>query len=175
MTPSILLSVAVTNLALVAWVLAWPPVVGWGSFLLIQGTTLIAGGAIAAWMLYVQHQYEDTYYHAPERVAVRARRAPGQLVPRLPRPLAWVVGNANFHHVHHLSARSRTTGFAPPTSRIRCSGELRSSHLRQHPDVPAQALGAGGERLVRSRGASESGGREGLRRSRSSGPSSSSA
>ena len=23
----------------------------------------------------------------------------------LPRPLAWIVGNANFHHVHHLSAK----------------------------------------------------------------------
>jgi omega-6 fatty acid desaturase (delta-12 desaturase) len=23
----------------------------------------------------------------------------------LPRPLAWAVGNANYHHVHHLSAR----------------------------------------------------------------------
>jgi acyl-lipid omega-6 desaturase (Delta-12 desaturase) len=24
---------------------------------------------------------------------------------RLPRVLAWAVGNANYHHVHHLSAR----------------------------------------------------------------------
>ena len=24
---------------------------------------------------------------------------------KLPRALAWAVGNANYHHVHHLSAR----------------------------------------------------------------------
>ena len=40
------------------------------------------------------------------QVAVRARRAAGESrTGSLPRPLAWVVGNANFHHVHHLSAK----------------------------------------------------------------------
>ena len=65
MTPRILASVVATNLALVAWVLGWSLIVGWQTFALIQGTTLIAGGAIAAWMLYIQHQYEDTYYQSP--------------------------------------------------------------------------------------------------------------
>src|SRR4051795_12519494 len=64
MTPKILLSVILTNVALVAWVLGWSSIVGWGTFLLIQATTLIAGGAVAAWMLYIQHQYESTYYEA---------------------------------------------------------------------------------------------------------------
>ena len=65
MTPKIFLSVLATNLALVAWVVGWSALVGVGTFVLIQGTTLVAGGAIAAWMLYIQHQYEDTYYQAP--------------------------------------------------------------------------------------------------------------
>jgi omega-6 fatty acid desaturase (delta-12 desaturase) len=56
MTPKILSSVLATNLALVAWVLGWSALVGWGTFLLIQGTTLIAGGANAAWMLYVRDE-----------------------------------------------------------------------------------------------------------------------
>jgi hypothetical protein len=46
----IVFSVVATNLALVGWALGWSAVVGW-SYLLIQGTTLVAGGAIAAWML----------------------------------------------------------------------------------------------------------------------------
>ncbi len=62
MSRRILLSVVATNLALVAWAVAWSAVLGLGTYLLIQGTTLVAGGAIAAWMLYIQHQYEDTYY-----------------------------------------------------------------------------------------------------------------
>jgi acyl-lipid omega-6 desaturase (Delta-12 desaturase) len=105
MTPRILLSVVVTNLALVTWVLGWAALVGWGAFLLIQGTTLVAGGAIAAWMLYIQHQYEDTYYRAPGEWRFELAALQGSSYLHLPRPLAWVVGNANYHHVHHLSAK----------------------------------------------------------------------
>jgi omega-6 fatty acid desaturase (delta-12 desaturase) len=105
MTPRILLSVVLTNIALVAWVLGWSMLVGLQTFLLIQGTTLIAGGAIAAWMLYIQHQYEDTYYQAPGSWRFELAALQGSSYLQLPRPLAWMVGNANFHHVHHLSAK----------------------------------------------------------------------
>ena len=105
MTPKILLSVLATNLALVAWVVGWSTLVGLGAFVLIQGTTLIAGGAIAAWMLYIQHQYEDTYYKAPGEWRFELAALQGSSYLQLPRPLAWMVGNANYHHVHHLSAK----------------------------------------------------------------------
>jgi len=105
MTPKILLSVVITNLALIGWVLLWSSLVGLGTFALIQGTTLIAGGAIAAWMLYIQHQYEDTYYQAPGEWKFELAALQGSSYLELPRPLAWMVGNANFHHVHHLSAK----------------------------------------------------------------------
>ena len=105
MSAKILLSVVLTNLALVAWVLGWSTLVGLGTFLLIQGTTLIAGGAIAAWMLYIQHQYEDTYYKAPGEWRFELAALQGSSYLQLPRPLAWMVGNANYHHVHHLSAK----------------------------------------------------------------------
>jgi omega-6 fatty acid desaturase (delta-12 desaturase) len=105
MTPVILLSVVLTNIALIAWVLGWSMLVGLQTFLLIQGTTLIAGGAIAAWMLYIQHQYEDTYYQAPGSWKFELAALQGSSYLQLPRPLAWMVGNANFHHVHHLSAK----------------------------------------------------------------------
>jgi omega-6 fatty acid desaturase (delta-12 desaturase) len=105
MTPKILLSVAVTNVALAAWAIGWSVLIGFETFLLIQGTTLVAGGAIAAWMLYLQHQYEGTYYQAPERWTFELAALQGSSYLELPRSLAWVVGNANFHHVHHLSAK----------------------------------------------------------------------
>jgi omega-6 fatty acid desaturase (delta-12 desaturase) len=105
MTPRILLSVVLTNIALIAWVLGWNMLVGLQTFALIQGTTLIAGGAIAAWMLYIHHQYEDTYYQAPGSWRFELAALQGSSYLELPRPLAWVVGNANFHHVHHLSAK----------------------------------------------------------------------
>lgn len=105
MSRRMLASVVATNLALVAWVLGWSAIVGWGTFLLIQITTLIAGGAIGAWMLYIQHQYEDTYYQAPGRWRFELAALQGSSYLWLPRALAWCVGNANYHHVHHLSAR----------------------------------------------------------------------
>jgi omega-6 fatty acid desaturase (delta-12 desaturase) len=105
MTRSMLASVVATNLALVIWVLGWSAIVGWQTFMLIQVTTLIAGGAIGAWMLYIQHQYEDTYYEAPGLWRFELAALQGSSYLDLPRPLSWAVGNANFHHVHHLSAK----------------------------------------------------------------------
>ena len=105
MSRRILLSVLATNLALVAWVVGWSLLAGWQTFLIVQGTTLVAGGAIAAWMLYVQHQYEETYYQRSGDWQFELAALQGSSYLHLPRPFAWAVGNANFHHVHHLSAR----------------------------------------------------------------------
>jgi omega-6 fatty acid desaturase (delta-12 desaturase) len=105
MSRRILASVIATNLALAAWAVAWSTLIGWETYLLIQGTTLVAGGAIAAWMLYIQHQYEETYYRPAGEWEFELAALKGSSYLELPRPLAWVVGNANYHHVHHLSAR----------------------------------------------------------------------
>ena len=105
MTRRILFSVLLTNVALFAWAIGWSALVAWGTFLLIQGTTLVAGGAVAAWMLYVQHQYEDTYYRSGADWTFELAALQGSSYLKLPRALAWAVGNANYHHVHHLSAR----------------------------------------------------------------------
>ncbi len=105
MSRPILFSVVVTNVALAAWALGWTALVGWQTFLLVQGTTLVAGGAVAAWMLYIQHQYEDTYYERPGEWQFELAALQGSSYLDLSRALAWMVGNANYHHVHHLSAR----------------------------------------------------------------------
>jgi len=105
MTRKILLSVLATNVALAGWALGLAALVGWSTFLILQGTTLVAGGAIAGWMLYIQHQYEDTYYEAQGEWKFELAALQGSSFLRLPRPLAWAVGNANYHHVHHLSAK----------------------------------------------------------------------
>jgi acyl-lipid omega-6 desaturase (Delta-12 desaturase) len=105
MSRRILLSVVATNLALAGWALGWSALVGWPTFLLIQGTTLVAGGVTAAWMLYIQHQYEETYYQAAGEWEFELAALKGSSYLKLPRILCWVVGNANYHHVHHLSPR----------------------------------------------------------------------
>lgn len=105
MSRRILFSVIVTNLALAGWAIGWSALVGWQGYVLIQGTTMVAGGAIAAWMLYIQHQYEDTYYRAAGEWSFELAALQGSSYLKLPRALAWAVGNANYHHVHHLSAK----------------------------------------------------------------------
>ena len=105
MSPRILGGVIATNLALVAWALWWSAITGTRTYLLLQGTTLVAGGAVAAWILYIQHQYEDTYYASAGGWQFELAALQGSSFLSLPRPLAWAVGNANYHHVHHLSAK----------------------------------------------------------------------
>jgi len=123
MTRRVLASVVATNLALVAWALGWSLVLGWGTFLVIQGTTLVAGGAVAAWMLYIQHQYEETYYQAGDEWQFELAALQGSSYLKLPRPLAWAVGNANYHHVHHLSAKI-------PNYRLRAAHEEQAMFER---------------------------------------------
>jgi omega-6 fatty acid desaturase (delta-12 desaturase) len=105
MSRRILFSVVVTNVALAGWVIGWSLLVGWQTYLLIQGTTLVVGGAIAAWMLYIQHQYEETYYQSGEEWSFELAALQGSSYLEVPRALAWILGNANYHHVHHLSAK----------------------------------------------------------------------
>jgi acyl-lipid omega-6 desaturase (Delta-12 desaturase) len=123
MSRKILLSVVATNLALAAWALGWSALAGWQTFLLIQGTSLVAGGAIGAWMLYIQHQYEDTYYQSAGDWQFELAALQGSSYLELPPALAWVVGNANFHHVHHLSAKI-------PNYRLRLAHEGQSMFRR---------------------------------------------
>ena len=123
MSGRILASVVVTNLALVAWTLGWTALVGWQAFLTVTATTLVAGGAVAAWMLYIQHQYEDTYFESAEEWSFEQSALQGSSYLKLPRPLAWAVGNANYHHVHHLSAKI-------PNYRLRAAHEAHPMFAR---------------------------------------------
>jgi omega-6 fatty acid desaturase (delta-12 desaturase) len=132
MSRPILVSVVLTNLALLGWAVGWSLLVGLPTFLLTQGTTLVAGGAIAAWLLYIQHQYEDTYYESGESWRFEQAALQGSSYLRLPPALAWVVGNANFHHVHHLSAKI-------PNYRLRAAHEEQPIFAQ----TPVVTVGAG--------------------------------
>jgi omega-6 fatty acid desaturase (delta-12 desaturase) len=135
MTRRILFSVLLTNAALLGWVLTWSTLAGWPAFLLITGTTLVAGGAVAAWMLYVQHQYEDTYYRSSDEWTFEHAALQGSSFLQLPRPLAWAVGNANYHHVHHLSARI-------PNYRLRAAHEQQPMFAATPVVTPRSSLDA---------------------------------
>ena len=102
----------------------------------------MAGGAIGGWLLYIQHQYEDTYYQSSGEWQFELAALQGSSYLQLPRPLAWAIGNTNFHHVHHLSAKI-------PNYNLRAAHENHPM-FRRHPgghdpqqpqDLPAEAVG----------------------------------
>ena len=142
MNRRILASVVATNLALVAWVLGWSAVVGWQTFLLIQVTTLVAGGAIGAWMLYIQHQYEDTYYQAPGTWQFELAALQGSSYLELPRPARLV------RRQRQLPPRAPPEREDPelsPARRARIPHDVPAHPGRHAPqqrrDLPAEALG----------------------------------
>jgi acyl-lipid omega-6 desaturase (Delta-12 desaturase) len=135
MTRRVLASVLATNLALVVWAAGWSALAGFETYLIVQGTTLVAGGAIAAWMLYIQHQYEETYYETAEEWSFEAAALQGSSYLELPRAFAWAVGNANYHHVHHLSARI-------PNYKLRAAHEEQAMFARTPVVTLRSSIGA---------------------------------
>jgi omega-6 fatty acid desaturase (delta-12 desaturase) len=98
-------SVWVTNLALFAMAAGLSTLFGLKTYLLIQLTVTMVGGAIGVWMFYVQHQFDGAYWERGESWDFTAAALQGSSFYRLPKILQWFTGNIGFHHIHHLSSR----------------------------------------------------------------------
>jgi len=94
-----------TNAFMVAWIVVFGQLMGWTTFVLTQGGILLVGGMIGAWILFVQHNYEETYYDSGDSWDFVAAAIRGSSFLDLPRPLPWFTADIGYHHVHHLSAR----------------------------------------------------------------------
>jgi omega-6 fatty acid desaturase (delta-12 desaturase) len=99
------ISVYATNLVIAgALALAWFTI-GVPTFLLIELPIVALAAAAGSWLFFVQHQYEDAYWH-PHRSWDFTRSAlEGSSYYRLPRVLRWFTGNIGYHHIHHLNSR----------------------------------------------------------------------
>jgi acyl-lipid omega-6 desaturase (Delta-12 desaturase) len=95
----------ITNagIALLALLLCW--LIGWQSFLMIQGPVFFISAAAGIWLFYVQHQFEETYFEQEQDWDYVKAALQGSSFYKLPRVLHWITGNIGFHHVHHLSPR----------------------------------------------------------------------
>ncbi len=98
-------SVLGTDLALALLVGGGCWLLGWRTFVLMQGPALLVTGAIGIWLFYVQHQFESTYWEPREAWNYDEAALRGSSYLKLPRVLQFFTGNIGFHHVHHLSAR----------------------------------------------------------------------
>jgi omega-6 fatty acid desaturase (delta-12 desaturase) len=95
----------ITNLGIIggAGFLCW--IIGWQSFLLIQGPIFLISGMAGIWLFYVQHQFEETYFEQEENWDYVKAAMHGSSFYKLPKVLHWITGNIGYHHIHHLSPR----------------------------------------------------------------------
>lgn len=86
-----------------AALLCW--LIGWQSFLLVQGPIFLLSGMAGIWLFYVQHQFEHTYFEHEEDWDYVLAAMQGSSFYKLPKVLQWLTGNIGYHHIHHLSPR----------------------------------------------------------------------
>jgi len=98
-------SVWMTNLALAGIVILMSLTIGLKSFLLVHGPVVLFTCSAGVWLFYVQHQFEDTYWHRSRDWDYYDAALEGSSYLALPRPLQWITANIGIHHVHHLNAR----------------------------------------------------------------------
>jgi acyl-lipid omega-6 desaturase (Delta-12 desaturase) len=98
-------SVHLTNAALLLALGALVWLVGWQTYLLVQGPGIFLAAATGVWLFYVQHQFEDAYWENAGSWSYADAALRGSSYLNLPQPLQWFSGNIGLHHVHHLSAR----------------------------------------------------------------------
>ncbi|TXK80618.1 fatty acid desaturase [Paenibacillus sp. N3.4] len=95
----------ITNFGIIGGsaLLCW--LIGWQSFLLVQGPMFLVSGAAGIWLFYVQHQFEESYYENEKEWDYVKAAMHGSSFYKLPKVLHWITGNIGFHHIHHLSPR----------------------------------------------------------------------
>jgi omega-6 fatty acid desaturase (delta-12 desaturase) len=95
----------ITNGVLAVLVTGLCLLIGWDTFLLVQGTTAFIAGSSGVFLFYVQHQFEDTYWDNSETWSYADAALRGSSYLKLPKVLQFFTGNIGLHHVHHLSSR----------------------------------------------------------------------
>lgn len=94
-----------TNLAIVFLYGAMCWLIGWQSFLMIQGPIVFIASALGVWLFYIQHHFEDSYFEEDEQWDYVKAAVEGSSFYKLPKWAQWVTGNIGYHHVHHLSPK----------------------------------------------------------------------
>ncbi len=94
-----------TNACIVGVLLVAGATVGLTPFLLVQVPITLLAGSAGILLFYVQHQFEETYWHGDPDWDYFEAAIHGSSHLALPRPLQWLTASIGIHHVHHLSSR----------------------------------------------------------------------
>ena len=98
-------SVLITDLALLAIVVAAWRTIGLWTYLVIQIPVIYLAGAGGFWLFYVQHQFEGVYWARKEEWDAMKAALQGSSFYQLPRVLQWFSGNIGLHYIHHIRPR----------------------------------------------------------------------
>lgn len=74
-------------------------------FFLVLAPSLLFGFAMAAFLFYIQHQFEGTLWLRDKEFRNQLIAEQGSSYYKLPPFLNWVYGNIGFHHLHHLDVK----------------------------------------------------------------------
>ena len=94
-----------TNLSLAAIWVAMAITIGLERFLLVQAPITVITCALGVWLFYVQHQFEETYWHRHDDWDYFEAALHGSSHLVLPKPLQWITASIGLHHVHHLNSQ----------------------------------------------------------------------
>jgi omega-6 fatty acid desaturase (delta-12 desaturase) len=94
-----------TNLGLGLLIATLSFSLGFRAFLLIYLPITFLAATLGAWLFFVQHQFEDTYWAEEGEWDYSLAALRGSSYYQLPWLLQWFTGNIGFHHIHHLSPR----------------------------------------------------------------------
>ncbi|OAV42843.1 fatty acid desaturase [Lewinella sp. 4G2] len=95
----------INNISIAAVYIGLGFLLGWKSFLIVQGSIIFFFGIIAFWFFYVQHQHEHTFMQWTKNWDYLTAAIKGATFYKLPRWLHFLTGNIGYHHIHHLSSR----------------------------------------------------------------------
>lgn len=94
-----------TNVAILATVALFSWLIGFKQLLLIHVPVLAVAASLGAWLFYVQHHFESTYWRRHDSWSYFDAGLAGSSYYELPAPLRWITADIGLHHVHHLDSR----------------------------------------------------------------------
>jgi acyl-lipid omega-6 desaturase (Delta-12 desaturase) len=98
-------SVRWTNVAILAAVAGMSWLVGFKQFLLIHIPPVALGASAGAWLFYVQHHFEATYFRRNDHWDYFDAGLAGSSHYELPAVLRWFTADIGLHHIHHLDSQ----------------------------------------------------------------------
>ena len=98
-------SVYWTNLGLLVVIALMCWLVGIRQFLQIHVPMLVIAATAGAWLFYVQHHFESTYFRRNDDWSYFDAGLIGSSYYELPAILRWFTADIGLHHVHHLDSQ----------------------------------------------------------------------